>query len=68
MIPYELDPSLHTGRPEPQVLEDGFSRPRRRNPEPVSNTAQALPAERADTVAEPAATAADRLFSAKSDL
>ena len=25
MIPYDLDPSPHTGQPEPQLLEDGFS-------------------------------------------
>jgi len=27
MIPYDLDPSLHTGEPEPPVLDDGFSPP-----------------------------------------
>jgi hypothetical protein len=27
MIPYDLDPSLHTCEPEPDVLDDGFSRP-----------------------------------------
>jgi hypothetical protein len=25
MIPYEIDPSLHTGEPESAVLDDGFS-------------------------------------------
>jgi hypothetical protein len=25
MIPYDLDPSLHTAEPEPEVLDDGFS-------------------------------------------
>lgn len=28
MIPYDLDPSLHTGEPEPPSLDDGFSPPR----------------------------------------
>jgi hypothetical protein len=27
MIPYDLDPSLHTGEPEAQTLGDGFSPP-----------------------------------------
>lgn len=27
MIPYDLDPSLHTGEPEPPSLDDGFSPP-----------------------------------------
>jgi hypothetical protein len=27
MIPYDLDPSLHTAEPEPDVLDDGFSPP-----------------------------------------
>jgi len=25
MIPYDTDPSLHSGEPEPAVLDDGFS-------------------------------------------
>jgi len=32
MIPYDIDPSLHTAEPEPQQLDDGFSPP---HPEPV---------------------------------
>jgi hypothetical protein len=32
MIPYDLDPSLHTGEPEPQKLDDGFSPPRHWEP------------------------------------
>lgn len=28
MIPYAIDPSLHAGEPESQLLEDGFSAPR----------------------------------------
>ena len=27
MIPYEIDPSLHSGEPESAVLGDGFSPP-----------------------------------------
>ena len=27
MIPYDLDPSLHTAEPEPVTLDDGFSPP-----------------------------------------
>ena len=27
MIPYELDPTLHTTQPHEPVLDDGFSRP-----------------------------------------
>jgi hypothetical protein len=27
MIPYDLDPSLHTGEPESTMLDDGFSPP-----------------------------------------
>lgn len=32
MIPYDLDPSLHTAEPEPDVLDDGFSPPRHDEP------------------------------------
>ena len=32
MIPYDTDPSLHTGEPEPAVLDDGFSPPPERQP------------------------------------
>lgn len=28
MIPYDIDPSLHTCEPEPPMLGDGFSPPR----------------------------------------
>ncbi len=41
MIPYDLDPSLHESKPEPEQLGDGFSPPQ---PEPaiaVVNDAQA---------------------------
>jgi len=27
MIPYDIDPSLHTAEPEPKRLDDGFSPP-----------------------------------------
>lgn len=27
MIPYDLDPSLHSSRPNEPVLDDGFSHP-----------------------------------------
>jgi hypothetical protein len=27
VIPYELDPTLHTAQPHEPVLDDGFSRP-----------------------------------------
>lgn len=27
MIPYDIDPSLHGGEPEPTSLDDGFSPP-----------------------------------------
>ena len=32
MIPYDMDPSLHTAEPEPSVLDDGFSPPHREEP------------------------------------
>ncbi len=35
MIPYDLDPSLHSGEPEPVALGDGFS-PSRVPPLPPS--------------------------------
>lgn len=28
MIPYDVDPSLHSSQPQPSLLEDGFSAPR----------------------------------------
>lgn len=52
MIPYELDPSLHTGKPGPQVLDDGFSPPQHTQPPPASTAVEAasVPAEPADPV------------------
>jgi hypothetical protein len=38
MIPYEIDPSLHNGEPEPTVLDDGFSPPH--GGEPAANSEQ----------------------------
>lgn len=32
MIPYDTDPSLHSGEPEPPVLGDGFSPPPHHEP------------------------------------
>jgi hypothetical protein len=32
MIPYDIDPSLHTAEPEPDVLDDGFSPPHHDEP------------------------------------
>lgn len=32
MIPYDIDPSLHSAEPEPEVLEDGFSPPHHDEP------------------------------------
>jgi hypothetical protein len=44
MIPYDTDPSLHTGEPEPPVLDDGFSpRPHHEDPEAAPDQ-PALPA------------------------
>jgi hypothetical protein len=33
MIPYDIDPSLHTGEPESTSLDDGFSPPPHETPE-----------------------------------
>ncbi len=50
MIPYDMDPSLYTSEPEPPVLDDGFSPPRRDDP----LDAQQAPFDRDDP--EPGAT------------
>jgi hypothetical protein len=42
MIPYDLDPSLHTGQPEPQLLEDGFSAPPAAEPEAMLDVPESL--------------------------
>ena len=38
MIPYDMDPSLYTGEPEPAVLDDGFSPPHRGEPPVVAES------------------------------
>ena len=45
MIPYDIDPSLHTGAPEPQLLDDGFSPPPLAEP---ADLAHLLPAGAAE--------------------
>ena len=40
MIPYDIDPSLHTAEPEPPQLDDGFSP---RHHEAETNGAPPLP-------------------------
>lgn len=47
MIPYDLDPSLHTGEPDPPTLEDGFSRPHCA-PEDMPSPPQPAPAQPQD--------------------
>jgi hypothetical protein len=47
MIPYDLDPSLHTAEPEPQQLDDGFSPPHHEEPRA---TAPATPVSGADAL------------------
>lgn len=42
MIPYDIDPSLHDMRPQPEQLDDGFSPPQ---PEAAPVLAQADAAE-----------------------
>lgn len=56
MIPYNLDPSLHTGAPETPKLDDGFSPPQPGQP--------VAPLPRGRTVAQPPA---DPVLSAKSE-
>ncbi len=40
MIPYDIDPSLHQGKPAPARLDDGFEPPR---PEDVAALAEGQP-------------------------
>jgi len=56
MIPYEVDPSLHTEEPHEPTLDDGFSRP-----EVAHDPAHAEPKNEADP------HAADSQISEKSD-
>jgi len=41
MIPYDIDPSLHTAEPEPAQLDDGFS------PRHQGETGECVPAPHA---------------------
>jgi hypothetical protein len=43
MIPYDLDPSLHSGEPEPPRMDDGFSPPRQDAARARDDERQALP-------------------------
>jgi hypothetical protein len=56
MIPYEVDPSLHSEEPHAQTLDDGFSRPdiathpvvpepATQDPDPVAPNTSHLPVE-----------------------
>jgi hypothetical protein len=49
MIPYDLDPSLHTAEPESGVLDDGFSPPH--HGEPASEAPPVAPPESAPEAA-----------------
>jgi len=48
MIPYDIDPSLHGGEPEPTSLDDGFSPPAHVTPEANPHARDAPPAEPVD--------------------
>lgn len=41
MIPYDLDPSLHSGEPERPLLDDGFSPPQQPEAVPTGRTPDA---------------------------
>jgi hypothetical protein len=41
MIPYDLDPSLHSGEPESQLLDDGFSPPQQAGTSAPAQTSHA---------------------------
>lgn len=47
MIPYDIDPSLHSAAPEPEVLDDGFSPPRPDEAAPGGEPAAQPPAAEA---------------------
>ena len=47
MIPYDIDPSLHTGEPEPPLLDDGFSPPHH---DEANERAHVLPAGAAEAL------------------
>jgi hypothetical protein len=48
MIPYDLDPSLHTAEPGPTTLDDGFSPPQ----PPAAGESEKAP-EAQDAVLDP---------------
>jgi hypothetical protein len=48
MIPYDIDPSLHGGEPEPTSLDDGFSPPTHDTSEANPDAHDASPAEPVD--------------------
>jgi len=41
MIPYDIDPTLHTAEPESQLLDDGFSPPQPAEPAAAAQRAPA---------------------------
>ncbi|MCM2251586.1 MAG: hypothetical protein NDJ19_04420 [Ramlibacter sp.] len=45
MIPYDVDPSLHTAEPESQKLGDGFSPPRHAKPDAQADDARPMQPE-----------------------
>jgi hypothetical protein len=49
MIPYDLDPSLHTAEPESTTLDDGFSPP----PHQQSGDEKEKPQEARNVVIDP---------------
>jgi hypothetical protein len=51
MIPYDIDPSLHTAEPEPAQLDDGFS-PRHQEETGEEVAAPHAPGESADAIGE----------------
>jgi len=51
MIPYEMDPSLHTAEPEPVQLDDGFS-PRHQEESGENVAAQHAPVAGSDAIGE----------------
>jgi hypothetical protein len=50
MIPYDLDPSLHTAEPESTSLDDGFSPPQ----QPPARDTTDQPSEARDVAIDPA--------------
>ena len=48
MIPYEVDPSLHTAQPAPPQLDDGFSPPQADAAAKPAAPGDAAPAEPID--------------------